>query len=132
MAFLPVGRLSWRPHYFRTDARAPPLWSVEELDALLCQIESRIKKTPAFRAGIFLYANKSGARGVGGKHPTHGYFGPAAILTIVSHGSEPAEKRANLQSAPRQVLSLLLRGAADSRAKRSLAKVCCGQRIVHS
>src|ERR1700741_3949499 len=36
--------------------------------------------------------------------------------------SEPVEKRANLQSAPRQVLSLLLRSAADSRAKRSLAK----------
>jgi hypothetical protein len=38
--------------------------------------------------------------------------------------SEPVEKRANLQSAPRQMLSLLLRGAADSRAKRPLAKVC--------
>jgi len=30
--------------------------------------------------------------------------------------SEPVEKRANLQSSPRQVLSLLLKGAADSRA----------------
>jgi hypothetical protein len=40
--------------------------TVEELDALLCQIESRIKKTPVFKAGAFLYANKSGARGVGG------------------------------------------------------------------
>jgi len=38
--------------------------------------------------------------------------------------SEPVEKRANLRSARRRVLSLLLRGAADSRAKRSLAKVC--------
>jgi hypothetical protein len=48
------------------ERRFPPPWSVQELDALLCQIESRIKKTPAFRAGVFLYANKSGARGVGG------------------------------------------------------------------
>ena len=46
--------------------RFPLPWSVEELDAPLCQIESRIKRTPAFRAGVFLYANKSGARGVGG------------------------------------------------------------------
>jgi hypothetical protein len=23
MAFLPVGHLSWRPHYFRADARTP-------------------------------------------------------------------------------------------------------------
>jgi hypothetical protein len=27
------------------ERRFPPPWSVEELDALLCQIESRIKKT---------------------------------------------------------------------------------------
>jgi hypothetical protein len=49
-----------------TTRRFPPPWSVEELDVLLCQIESRIKKTPAFRAGVFSYANKSGARGFGG------------------------------------------------------------------
>jgi len=34
------------------------------------------------------------------------------------------EKRANLQSSLRQLLSLLLSVAADSPAKRSLAKVC--------
>jgi hypothetical protein len=48
---------------------APPLPAAlvrRGLDALLCQIESRIKKTPAFRAGVFLYAYKPGARGVGG------------------------------------------------------------------
>jgi hypothetical protein len=44
----------------------PRRTTVEELDVLLCQIESRIKKTPVFKAGAFLYANKSGARGVGG------------------------------------------------------------------
>ena len=54
------------PDLLRKGATPLSPWSVEELDALLCQIESRIKKTPAFRAGVFLYANKSGARGVGG------------------------------------------------------------------
>ena len=35
-------------------------------------VPSRIKKTPAFRPEVFLYANKSGAMGVGGwgKRPT--------------------------------------------------------------
>jgi hypothetical protein len=50
------------------------------------QIESHIKKTPASRAGIFLYANKTnralGASGDGGKRPTCGYFGPATILNL--------------------------------------------------
>ena len=47
--------------------------------------------------------------------------------------SAPDEKRANLQSSLRQVLSLLLRVAAHSRAKRSLASVRrCGKRIVPS
>jgi hypothetical protein len=76
--------------------RFPPPWSVEELDALLCQIENRIKKTPAFRAGVFLYANKSGARGVGGwgKRPTRGYFGPATILNLyrIAHSESTVDK----------------------------------------
>jgi hypothetical protein len=36
MAFLPVRRLGWRPHYFRADApprRFPPPWTVGEWDA---------------------------------------------------------------------------------------------------
>jgi hypothetical protein len=61
------------------DRRFPPPWSVEELDAPPCQIESRIKKTPVFKAGVFLYANKSGARGVGG-------MGESAQLVIIWTG----------------------------------------------
>jgi hypothetical protein len=64
--------------------RFPLPWSVEELDALLCQIESRIKKTPAFRAGVFFTQTNRALRvsGDGGKRPTCGYFGPATILNL--------------------------------------------------
>ena len=77
---------------------------VEELDAPLCQIESRIKRTPAFRAGVLLYANKSGARGVGGdgaKRPTHGDFGPATILNLyrIAHSESTVDKWDNSPSA---------------------------------
>jgi hypothetical protein len=75
--------------------------------APLCQIESRIKKTPAFRAGVFLYANKSGARGVGGmggKRPTCAYFGPATILNLyrIAHSESTVDKWDN---SPRAKLS---------------------------
>jgi hypothetical protein len=58
-----------------TDHARPPLPAALDCRGIgrpLCQIESRIKKTPEFRPEVFLYANKSGARGVGGwgKRPT--------------------------------------------------------------
>jgi hypothetical protein len=62
-----------------TTRRFPPPWSVEELDALLCQIESRIKKTPALGLGSFCTQTKSGARGVGG-------MGESARLVVTLAG----------------------------------------------
>ena len=48
-------------------------------------VPSRIKKTPAFRAEVFFYANKSGARGVGGwgKAPDSGLLWAGDILKSV-------------------------------------------------
>jgi hypothetical protein len=39
--------------------RFPPPWTVEDLDALLCQIESRIKKTPALGLGAVEVLNRA-------------------------------------------------------------------------
>ena len=85
------------------ERRFPSPWSVQELDALLCQIERRIKKTPAFRAGIFLYANKSGARGVGGMGESVRLvvtLDPATILNLyrIAHSESTVDKWDNSPS----------------------------------
>jgi hypothetical protein len=67
-------------------------------------VPSRIKKTPASRAGIFLYATKTnralGVSGDGGKRPTGGYFGPATILNLyrIAHSESTVDKWNNSPS----------------------------------
>ena len=103
------------------ERRFPPPWSVEELDAMLCQIESRIKKTPVFEAGVFLYANKSGAGGVGGmggKRPICGYLGPATILNLyrIAHSKSTVDKWDNSPSAKLSARGALLRISPNCRS----------------
>src|SRR5690348_13958785 len=63
---------------------------------LLCQIESRIKKTPASMARVFCTrTNRAlGGSGDGGKRPTCFYFGPATILNLyrIAHSESTVDK----------------------------------------
>ena len=92
------------PDLLRKGATPLSPWSVEELDALLCQIESRIKKTPVLGLGsFFTQTNRAlgGSRGVGESARLGVYFAPATILNLyrIAHSESAVDKWANSPSA---------------------------------